>query len=294
VLRAGVPQGGSLGQCRAAAPARRRPAPDLAAPPRCRTTVAVQAGRRVMTGSVRREEVSAGIMQTGHEPAPTAERSDARTFGHPGVAPSALPMRLLDTEWLHHRLTVSGPAQAVVAFAASAQGAGTIPWWLDASRIEEDLFHRLIAPPAPQTRSLSLEGARALARQLTEASVARHAAALARVGISRACPFDLHALVPVPPDMLRLGGRTTGRRLPGCGCTGARRTRCAMRHSSRHRCCGHRFRSTRQKSATASGRRTGRRGEPSRCCGSNGRCCAWTSARPTTCRDEPGRDEPGG
>ncbi len=124
-----------------------------------------------------------------------------------GLGPSLSypPLRLADTDWLHHRLTVGGPAETVAAFAASAQGAGAIPWSLDAARVEEDLFHRLIAPPAPQVRSLSLEGARALARQLTEASVTRHEAALARVGISRACPFDLHALLPVPPDILCLG-----------------------------------------------------------------------------------------
>ena len=33
----------------------------------------------------------------------------------------------------------------------------------------------------------------------------RHAAAVARVGRSTACPFDLHALVPVPAGVLRLG-----------------------------------------------------------------------------------------
>ncbi len=124
----------------------------------------------------------------------------------PGVSPSLSypPLRLADTDWLHHRLTIGGPVETVAAFAAAARGAGTIPWSLDRERMEEDLFHRLVAPPPPQTRSLSLEGARALARQLAEASVARHEAALARVGISQACPFDLHALLPVPPDILRL------------------------------------------------------------------------------------------
>lgn len=115
------------------------------------------------------------------------------------------PLRLPNTDWLHHRLSVGGPADTVAAFAASARGAGTIPWRLDPDRLEEDLFHQLIAPPAPQKRSLSLEGARAMARQLTEASIARHAAAVARVGISRACPFDLHTMVPVPPEILLLG-----------------------------------------------------------------------------------------
>ena len=71
--------------------------------------------------------------------------------------------------------------------------------------MEEDLFHLLAAPPAPQRRRLSLAGARVLARQLGEAAELRHAAAVARVGHSRACPFDLHALVPMPPDILPLG-----------------------------------------------------------------------------------------
>ena len=44
-----------------------------------------------------------------------------------------------------------------------------------------------------------------LARQLAEASAARHEAAVARVGRSQACAFDLHVLVPVPPEVLRLG-----------------------------------------------------------------------------------------
>jgi hypothetical protein len=71
--------------------------------------------------------------------------------------------------------------------------------------MEEDLFHLLVAPPTPQRRRLSLPGARVLARQLGEAAELRHAAAIARVGFSRACPFDLHALVPVPRDIWPLG-----------------------------------------------------------------------------------------
>ena len=61
------------------------------------------------------------------------------------------------------------------------------------------------APPPPQQRSLSLAGARILAGQLRDAVARRHDLALARVGHSRACPFDLHALLPVPADMLRRG-----------------------------------------------------------------------------------------
>jgi hypothetical protein len=67
------------------------------------------------------------------------------------------------------------------------------------------VFLRLVAPPPQQQRSLSLAGARILAGQLRDAAARRHDLALARVGHSRACPFDLHALLPVPADILRRG-----------------------------------------------------------------------------------------
>ena len=54
-------------------------------------------------------------------------------------------------------------------------------------------------------RSLSLAGARILAGQLRAAASRRHALAIARVGHSEACPFDLHALVPVPDAILQRG-----------------------------------------------------------------------------------------
>lgn len=122
-----------------------------------------------------------------------------------GRAAVGQPLRLADPDWLHHRLAISGPDEALTAFAASARGAGMIPWSLDLGRMQEDLFLLLAAPAPPRRRSLSLAGARVLARQLAEASAARHEAASARVGRSRACPFDLHVLVPVPPEVLRLG-----------------------------------------------------------------------------------------
>ena len=67
------------------------------------------------------------------------------------------------------------------------------------------MFLRLVAPPPQQQRSLSLAGARILAGQLRDAAARRHDLALARVGHTRACPFDLHALLPVPADILRRG-----------------------------------------------------------------------------------------
>ena len=62
-----------------------------------------------------------------------------------------------------------------------------------------------LAAPQRQTRTLSLEGARMLAGELRDAVARRHALAVARVGQDRKCCFDLHALVPVPGEILRIG-----------------------------------------------------------------------------------------
>ena len=118
---------------------------------------------------------------------------------------AAPPLRPAHTDWLHHHLLVAGPAGLLADFQAAARGSGTISWRLDLDRTQEDLFLLMAAPPAPQRRRLSLAGARTLAGQLRNAAERRHGAAVARVGHSRACAFDLHALVPVPDDVLCLG-----------------------------------------------------------------------------------------
>ena len=123
----------------------------------------------------------------------------------PDKPATGAPLRLAHTDWLHHRLTISGPEAEVTAFRQRAAGAGTIPWHLDLDRLEEDLFHWLVAPPSPQNRTLSLAGARIVAGQLREAVAQRQKLAVARVGRSRACPFDLHALLPVPEAVIQLG-----------------------------------------------------------------------------------------
>ena len=105
-------------------------------------------------------------------------------------------------DWLHQRMEVTGPPEDLAAFRKAAAGSGTVPWRLDLDRMEEDLFHRLAEPGR---RTLSVHGARVLAGQLREAIERRHALAVARVGRSAACPLDLHALVPVPGDVLPLG-----------------------------------------------------------------------------------------
>ena len=102
------------------------------------------------------------------------------------AAENAAPLRLAHPDWLHHQLTIRGPGEALAALRGAA--AGAISWRLDLARIEEDWFHLLMAPPAPQQRSLSAAGARILARQLREAAEHRHRLALSRVGRSCARP----------------------------------------------------------------------------------------------------------
>ena len=141
----------------------------------------------------------------GPAPGPQTEQPDHAPASQAEPASSAQSqdvLRLPHPDWLPHRLTVTGPMETVAAFQGAAAGTGVVPWQLDLSALEEDWFHLLIKP-AP--RSLSLRGARILAEQLREAVERRHSLAVARVGHSRACPFDLHALVPVPPALRRLG-----------------------------------------------------------------------------------------
>jgi len=153
----------------------------------------------------------AAVDQAGIEPAPAPDApvssEPAEVVVHDDPAPDSdwlpryAPQRLAHPDWLFHRLCVSGSRADLAAFRAAAAGAGTIPWQLDLARMEEDFFHLLIAPP----RSLSLTGARILANQLQAAVAERYALAVARVGQSQACPFDLHALAPVPATMLQRG-----------------------------------------------------------------------------------------
>jgi hypothetical protein len=117
------------------------------------------------------------------------------------IRPSIAPAH---ADWLFHHLRIVGPAAALAAFRRDAAGAGIIPWHLDLNRMEEDFFLKLAAPKG-QARTLSLDGARLLASELRDAVARRHARAIAQVGRSQACRFDLHSLVPVPGDILRLG-----------------------------------------------------------------------------------------
>ncbi|MCB4825323.1 hypothetical protein [Roseicella aerolata] len=110
-----------------------------------------------------------------------------------------------DTDWLYHHLRVTGTPETVAAFRAAAAGAGLIPWTHDAGAAAERWFHLLLAPPPPAGRTISLEGARILAGQLRDAVEARGQLVAERAPESRACPLDLHRLLPVPDRLLRLG-----------------------------------------------------------------------------------------
>jgi hypothetical protein len=121
-----------------------------------------------------------------------------------GRRPVAARVKTAALPWLYHHLTISGPAADVDGFAAQARGAGIVAWRLDSGVIEEDIFNLAASQPAAQ-RSLSVDGCRILARQFRDRVEARQARAAARVGHSRACPFDLQTLLPIPGDILQLG-----------------------------------------------------------------------------------------
>lgn len=130
-------------------------------------------------------------------PKPRGRRPDAMRRGMaPGTAPA----------WTYHRLAVSGPACEVTAFADAARGPGVIPWRLDLDAVEEGVFALAVSQP-PAKRSLTVEGCRVLARQFRDRVAAHHAKAAALVAEERgrACPFDLHALLPIPEAVLQLG-----------------------------------------------------------------------------------------
>jgi len=150
-------------------------------------------------------------MAVQQDPPDLSDAATAVQSHEPAPRENQAPLRLDHTDWLHHRLLIAGPEADLATLRAAAVGAGTVPWHIDFDRMEEDLFHLLVAPPAragaltSPARSVSLAGAQILASQLRAAAARRHALAIARVGHSEACPFDLHALVPVPDAILLRG-----------------------------------------------------------------------------------------
>jgi len=134
-------------------------------------------------------------------------------FSSPGIAAPGAPsaaagerpdiLCLPNPEWLPHLLTVTGPAEQVMAFRDAAAGAGSIPWRRDYERLEEEFIHRLLAPP-PAERGISVHGARIVANDMRELIETFDVQAANEAGATN-CPLDLNALAPVPDDLLRLG-----------------------------------------------------------------------------------------
>jgi hypothetical protein len=178
-------------------------------------------------------------------------------------APDAGVLALPHTDWLYHHLRVTGEPGAVAALRVAAAGAGVIPWAPDLGPAAEDWFYLLAVPPAPQRRSLSLEGARILAGQLRDAAEARQRLVADRAAASQACPLDLHRLLLVPARLLRLGSDAAETRAwlwAHWGTTQALRGaggRCGPRAAPP------RDSLTLDTGGWASGRPTGRRGGPS-------------------------------
>jgi hypothetical protein len=93
----------------------------------------------------------------------------------------------------------------MAAFAQAASGAGGIPWEYPNIDFEEDERVLALVRPPDGSRGLDLASARILAGELREATLARRNKNSPRAGQSRSCPFDLHALVPVPNNILQYG-----------------------------------------------------------------------------------------
>ena len=108
-------------------------------------------------------------------------------------------------DWLAHCLVVIGPAEDVAAFRTAIAGPGLIPWHLGAPELQEGWFNQLVAPPL-ERRGITVEDAHVLAGQLVASVQALQAETVAGApGRDCVVPLDLHALVPVPADLLALG-----------------------------------------------------------------------------------------
>jgi hypothetical protein len=135
-------------------------------------------------------------------PMPDALRAPKRRGRRPAATPD--PASSSEPAWRYHHLTITGPSAELEDFTVAARGAGVIPWQFDTATMEEDVSN-LAASQPPLLRSLSIDGCRLLARQLRDRLEARAAKSIRLSETSKACPFDLHKLLPVPEAILRLG-----------------------------------------------------------------------------------------
>lgn len=131
-----------------------------------------------------------------------------------GPSPSPAPARTdqaRHTDWIYNRLSARGDADTVAALRASTVGPGTVPWQDDLDTVAEDWRVLMLAQP-PEVRELDGAEVALAARLLRNAYAAhrdRRSALSNRLGGvhrgRRLVPFDLHAVLPLPDPLLRLG-----------------------------------------------------------------------------------------
>jgi hypothetical protein len=132
---------------------------------------------------------------------PGRHREHVAIAGREGVD----ALRPPHTDWLRHELVITGAPSELAAFEAAAAGAGAIPWeYPNLDPEEEDRVQALVQPP-DGSRGLDIDSARVLARELREAIFGHQQKIIATAAQSRACPLDLHKLLPVPAEILQLG-----------------------------------------------------------------------------------------
>jgi hypothetical protein len=141
------------------------------------------------------------VQQRGKGRAGAAADAGAQPVLGAGRDALALP----HPDWLRHTLVVTGTPAAIAEFQLAAAGSGGIPWaYRDLDTEEDDRFLALVHPP-DGSQGLSPAAARVLAHELREAEFQHQSKVRAQAGVRRLCPFDLQALIPIPPELLDLG-----------------------------------------------------------------------------------------
>ncbi len=141
-------------------------------------------------------------------PAPVAGSRGGRSKERSTPEASAgTVMTLPQPDWLYHHLSISGPVAELMALRIAAQGTGIIAWLCDHAALEEDLFVFLMRDRQQGGPGLGTASAHTLAGRLRQLVQRRDAQAQAHD--LALVPFDLQALLPVPPDLLMAGPAET-------------------------------------------------------------------------------------
>ena len=165
--------------------------------PACGSCAAISGGL-----SCRPVAVDGGaVLRRGQRPhLPYPLPAVAQTVLAPHAPPAVLALPY--PGWLYQELTVDSDADALWSFRQAAASAGHVALAYDYDALKEHQLSLVLNQPG---RTISLQGAKTVARKATEAFRDDHEESCAWVGRSQAVPLDLHQLTPVPWEMLRLG-----------------------------------------------------------------------------------------